>query len=86
MTEDHTETSILLPLAVLSIAQLIGWGAVGFPAVAAPQMAADLQIGMPEVFAGTTVFYVVMGACSPLLSRVFANLGARAVMIAGTAG
>jgi len=86
MTEDHTETNILLPLAVLAIAQLIGWGAVGFPAVAAPQMAADLQIGMPGVFAGTTVFYVVMGACSPLLSRVFAGLGARAVMIAGTAG
>jgi len=86
MTQDHADTKILLPLAVLSIAQLIGWGAVGFPAVTAPQMAADLGIGMPEVFAGTTVFYVMMGACSPLLSRVFASLGARLVMIAGTAG
>ncbi|MDR6821037.1 putative MFS family arabinose efflux permease [Neorhizobium sp. 2083] len=86
MTEDHTETHLLFPLAVLSIAQLIGWGAVGFPAVAAPQMASDLSIGMPEVFAGTTLFYVVMGACSPALSRVVANLGARPVMIAGTAG
>jgi hypothetical protein len=75
MTRAHTETNILLPLAVLSIAQLIGWGTVGFPAVAAQQMAADLRIGMPEVFAGTTVFYVTMGACSPLLLRVFARHG-----------
>ncbi|NNU48861.1 MFS transporter [Rhizobium sp. WYCCWR 11279] len=86
MTQEQTETKILLPLIVLSIAQLIAWGAVGFPAVAAQLMAADLHMGMPAVFAGTTIFYVMMGACSPLLSRVFASLGARVVMIAGTAG
>lgn len=86
MIRTEPEPKLLLPLIVLSIAQLIGWGVVGFPAVAGPAMADDLGIGMPMVFAGTTVFYVMMGACSPLLSRFFARAGARVVMIAGTAG
>ena len=84
MTRPEPETKILLPLVVLSIAQLIGWGAVGFPAVVGRDVAADLQIGMPAVFAGTTTFYVMMGACSPLLSRFFSTIGARVVMMAGT--
>ncbi|MEK1903634.1 MAG: MFS transporter [Rhizobium sp.] len=84
MTESGSETKILLPLIVLSVAQLIGWGAVSFPAVVSRDMAADLNVDMSTVFAGTTVFYVTMGACAPFLSRLFTSVGARPVMIGGT--
>ncbi|QWW69974.1 MFS transporter [Rhizobium sp. WYJ-E13] len=84
MNKSGSERVILLPLIVLSIAQLIGWGAVSFPAVVSRDMAADLKIDISTVFAGTTVFYVTMGACAPFLSRLFTSIGARPVMIAGT--
>ncbi len=71
-------------LGALSLAQLIGWGAVSFPAVVSREMAADLGIDISTVFAGTTVFYVAMGACAPFLSRLFASVGARPLMIGGT--
>ncbi|WP_416066609.1 MFS transporter [Rhizobium sp. ZK1] len=84
MNKSGSERVILLPLIVLSIAQLIGWGAVSFPAVVSRDMAADLRIDISTVFVGTTVFYVTMGACAPFLSRLFTSIGARPVMIAGT--
>ena len=84
MDEPVSEAKILLPLIVLSIAQLIGWGAVSFSAVVSREMAADLGIDISTVFAGTTVFYVTMGACAPFLSRLFTSVGARPVMICGT--
>ena len=84
MNKSGSERGILLPLIVLSIAQLIGWGAVSFPAVVSRDMAADLKIDISTVFAGTTVFYVTMGACAPFLSRLFTRIGARPVMIGGT--
>jgi len=84
MDKPGSERGILLPLIVLSIAQLIGWGAVSFPAVVSRDMAADLKIDISTVFAGTTVFYVTMGACAPFLSRLFTSIGARPVMIGGT--
>jgi len=71
-------------LAVLSVAQLIGWGTVSFIAVAGREMAADLEVDVTTIFAGTTVFYVTMGAFAPILSRLFRDLGARHVMIYGT--
>ena len=84
MDRPGSETRLLLPLVVLSVAQLIGWGAVSFPAVVSRDMAADLNIDISTVFAGTTVFYVTMGACAPFLSRLFTSIGARPVMIGGT--
>ncbi|MBB3656681.1 putative MFS family arabinose efflux permease [Rhizobium sp. BK650] len=84
MDKSESERGILLPLIVLSLAQLIGWGAVSFSAVVSRDMAADLNIDIASVFAGTTVFYVTMGACAPFLSRLFTGIGARAVMIGGT--
>ncbi len=84
MDRPGPETRLLLPLVVLSVAQLIGWGAVSFPAVVSRDMAADLNIDISTVFAGTTVFYVTMGACAPFLSRLFTTIGARPVMIGGT--
>ncbi len=71
-------------VAALSVAQLIGWGAVSFPAVVSREMADDLGLDISTIFAGTTTFYVAMGACAPFLARVFARIGARPVMIGGT--
>lgn len=80
----HAKKQIILPLAILSVAQLIGWGTVSFLAVVSQEVGADLGADISTVFAGTTVFYVTMGACAPLLSRLFQNFGARSVMITGT--
>lgn len=76
--------SILRILVVLAIAQLIGWGAIGLPAVIGRQIAADLNMSLAAVFAGTSVLYVVMGLLAPLLARAFVSYGARRVMISGT--
>lgn len=71
-------------LAVLSIAQIVGWGTVGLPAVAGSAMAAGLQLSLPAVFAGTSVLYLLMGLCGPALAPVFTRFGARRVMISGS--
>ncbi|MGG6893744.1 MFS transporter [Rhizobium sp. BR 315] len=84
MDKSGSDRRILLPLIVLSFAQLIGWGTVSFLSVTSREVAADLNVNISTVFAGTTVFYVTMGACAPLLSRFFTSIGARPVMIAGT--
>lgn len=84
MEKPAAETKILLPLVVLSIAQLIGIGAVNFVPAVSREMAADFQVNISTIFVGTTVFYVAMGACAPFLSRLFTSYGARRVMIGGT--
>ncbi|NTF64926.1 MFS transporter [Agrobacterium rhizogenes] len=84
MNRAGSETRIMLPLIVLAVAQLIAWGSVSFLSVVSREMAADLKVDISTVFAGTTVFYVTMGACAPLLSRLFTSFGARPVMVAGT--
>jgi len=71
-------------LLVLAIAQLFGWGTLGLPAIAGNDIAADLHIALPMVFAGTSTLYVTMGLCAPLLAEAFRRLGARRVMMAGT--
>lgn len=71
-------------LAVLALAQIAGWGTVGLPAVAGSAMAAGLHLTLPVIFAGTSVLYVLMGLCGPLLAPLFARFGARKVMIAGS--
>ncbi len=72
-------------LVVLAVAQLIGWGSLGLPAIVGRRIAADLQIALPTVFAGTSVLYVTMGLCAPLLAEPFKRAGARRVMMAGAA-
>jgi predicted MFS family arabinose efflux permease len=72
-------------LAVLALTQLIGWGTVGLVAIVGRRMAADLGMNVAAVFAGNSILYVTMGLCAPPLARVFARIGARAVMIPGTA-
>ncbi|SDG37851.1 hypothetical protein [Paraburkholderia phenazinium] len=78
------DRKIALPLFVLSVTQIIGWGTVGLPAIAGRQMAADLKMDISSVFAGGSVLYVVMGLWAPILARAFARFGARRIMIGGT--
>jgi MFS family permease len=75
----------MVVLIVLAVGQIIGWGTIGLPAVVGRQMAADLGMDIVEVFAGTSVLYVVMGLCAPALANAFGRHGARRVMIAGAA-
>lgn len=79
-----SDPNVLRALIVLAITQLIGWGTVSLPAVIGRQLSADLGLDIAVVFAGTSVFYLAMGLCAPLLTRPFMRHGARAVMMAGT--
>ncbi|TIU66827.1 MAG: MFS transporter, partial [Mesorhizobium sp.] len=78
------DRTIVRTLIVLAIAQLMGWGSVGLLAIVGSQIAADLQISIAAVFAGNSVFYVVMGLWAPPLAKAFNAFGARKVMIMGT--
>lgn len=71
-------------LLVLATTQLIGWGTIGLPAVIGRDLAADLGMSLPAVFAGSSVLYVTMGLCAPWLAKAFARHGARNVMMVGT--
>jgi predicted MFS family arabinose efflux permease len=71
-------------LVVLSVTQLIGWGTISLPAIIGRQMAADLKIDISLVFAASSILFVVMGLCAPVLARAFIRFGARRVMMAGT--
>lgn len=71
-------------LIVLAIGQNIGWGTVGLLAVLGSTMAADLDMPQPVIFAGTSVFYVTMGLCAPLLGSAFIRFGARTLLAAGS--
>ena len=71
-------------LLVLAITQLIGWGTIGLPPIVGRDLAADLGMSLPMVFAGTSTLYVTMGLCAPWLARAFARHGARKVMMVGT--
>jgi len=71
-------------LLVLAITQLIGWATITLPAVVGRDLAADLGLSLPAVFAGSSVFYVTMGLCAPWLGKAFSRHGARKVMMVGT--
>ena len=76
--------NIIGVLFVLGIAQVIGWGTVGLLAVIGGQIAVDLHMDISAVFAGSSIFYVVMGLWAPVLAKAFTRFGARRMMIAGT--
>ncbi|MBY5326087.1 MFS transporter [Rhizobium leguminosarum] len=71
-------------LFVLAVTQVIGWGTVSLPAIIGRQVAADLDMNIEAVFAGSSILYVVMGLWAPLLAKAFTRFGARRVMVAGT--
>ena len=77
------EKKILGVLIVLAITQVIGWGTVILPAIICRQIAADLGMDVPAVFAGSSTLYLVMGLCAPVLARAFIRFGARRVMMIG---
>lgn len=72
-------------LLVLAVAQVFGWGTLGLPAIAGHRIAADLHVSLPMVFGGTSTLYVTMGLCGPLLAGPFRRVGARRVMMTGSA-
>ncbi|WP_430640451.1 MFS transporter [Bradyrhizobium zhanjiangense] len=80
-----SDKKIVGALIALSIAQVIGWGTISPPAIIGRQIAADLHMKLPAVFAGTSTFYVAMGLCAPWLAKPCVQFGARRVMVAGTA-
>lgn len=79
-----SESGMIGVLLVLAITQLIGWATITLPAVVGRDLAADLGLSLPAVFAGSSVFYVTMGLCAPWLGKAFARHGARKVMMVGT--
>jgi MFS family permease len=79
-----SDSRLIGGLLVLAITQLIGWGTIGLPAVIGRDLAADLGMSLPAVFAGSSVLYVTMGLCAPWLAKAFARHGARKVMMVGT--
>lgn len=79
-----SDSRLIGVLLVLAITQLIGWGTIGLPAVIGRDLAADLGLSLPAVFAGSSVLYVTMGLCAPWLAKAFAKHGARKVMMVGT--
>ncbi|MBR0994621.1 MFS transporter [Bradyrhizobium japonicum] len=79
-----SDSRLIGVLLVLAITQLVGWGTIGLPAIVGRDLAADLGMSLPAVFAGTSVLYVSMGLCAPWLARSFALHGARKVMMVGT--
>jgi len=79
-----SDSRLIGVLLVLAITQLVGWGTIGLPAIIGRDLAADLGMSLPAVFAGTSVLYVAMGLCAPWLAKSFARHGARTVMMIGT--
>ena len=80
----RSDHSIPFIIAVLAVTQLVSWGTISLPAVIGEQLAQDLSLSLPAVFAGTTVMLVVMGLSAPLMGRAFVRFGARNVMAAGS--
>ncbi|MCG7507881.1 MFS transporter [Mesorhizobium retamae] len=77
------DRKIIGVLFVLAVTQVIGWGTVSLPAIIGRQIAADLDMNIEAVFAGSSVLYVVMGLWAPVLAKGFMRFGARRVMMAG---
>lgn len=71
-------------LVALAVTQLVGWGTVSLPAVIGERLARDLGLGLPAVFAGTTVMLVVTGLTASLIANAFVTYGSRLVMAAGS--
>src|SRR5579859_3042575 len=75
---------LLWILFVLAVTQVIGWGTISLPAVIGDQLARDIGLSLPLVFAGSTTMLVVTGIAALLLSNAFVAYGARILMAAGS--
>ncbi|RVK13979.1 MFS transporter [Sinorhizobium medicae] len=71
---------------VLSITQIIAWGAMFmFVSVTAAGMADDLLLRPSTIYLGPTVMLVAMALCSPVMAPIYARWGARLVLAFGSA-
>ncbi|OAP42624.1 transporter [Sinorhizobium glycinis] len=71
---------------VLSVTQIVAWGAMFmFVSVTAAGMAGDLGLEPSMIYLGPTMMLVAMALCSPPLGPLYARLGARLVLAAGSA-
>ncbi len=75
---------LLWILFVLAVTQVIGWGTISLPAVIGDQLARDIGLSLPLVFAGSTTMLVVTGIAALSLSNAFVVYGARVLMAAGS--
>ncbi|MCK1405272.1 hypothetical protein [Bradyrhizobium sp. 76] len=62
------DKKIIGALITLSIAQIIGGRTISLPPIIGRQIAADLQMTLSSVFAGTSALYLAMGLCVPWLA------------------
>jgi len=75
---------LLWILFVLAVTQVIGWGTISLPAVIGDQLARDIGLSLPLVFAGSTTMLVVTGIAALLLSNAFVAYGARILIASGS--
>jgi MFS family permease len=72
-------------VVILSITQIIGWGALFMAiSVTGEAVAADLRLSRATVFLGPTLMLVVMAVCSPPVAGFYRRYGARLVLAAGS--
>ena len=72
-------------ILVLSITQIIGWGALFMAiSVTGEAMAVDLRLNRATIFLGPTLMLVVMAVCSPPIAELYRRYGARLVLAAGS--
>lgn len=77
---------VLRSVIVLSVTQIIAWGAMFmFVSVTAPAMARDLGLAPSSIYLGPTVMLLAMALGSPPLGSYYARLGARPVLACGSA-
>lgn len=76
---------ILRSVVILSVTQIIAWGAMFmFVSVTAAGMAGDLGLRPSSIYLGPTVMLATMALCSPPLASFYARLGARRVLTFGS--
>ena len=71
--------------AVLAVSQVIGWGTTFYlPAIFGADMARDLGLSSEFVFAGVTLFVIMMGLMGPSYGRLLDRRGAPPFMAVGS--
>jgi predicted MFS family arabinose efflux permease len=73
-------------LVALAVTQILGWGTTFYiPATLGEAAIAATGLSRPEIFGGVTVMFVVGGIAAPAMGRLVDRIGARPVMMAGSA-
>jgi predicted MFS family arabinose efflux permease len=73
-------------LAALAVTQILGWGTTFYiPAVLGEAARAATGLSREIIFGGVTTMYVVGGLASPRIGRLVDRLGARPLLVSGSA-